>query len=254
LARGALRFAAALARVNKRLLRCHYQEPTMNSQSIFLACLWGVVCIASCCTAAECLAAEDAKPAEVKQQALAWLDEFAKEEVLFSQKDLEKLRAKVASMSDEEAAAWWKKSAQERELLDSEQWQETRDWLREFLKVQAIYSDEQIRYFQSEAFAKAVKSPRELKDIMAEITARRKALAAGARQSAQTRAQLVATIEAFTQEQVQARAARVAQTPPLPSVPAPAIVRQPEAPYNEPLVTSLDVARWSVLRSIFPRW
>ena len=217
----------------------------------WLSCILGVV---FCCASLECLADDDVKPAEAKKEALAWLDEFAKVEVLFSQDDLKKLRAKVAEMSDEEAAAWWKMSAEERELLESEQWQETRAWLREFLKVQAIYSDEQIRYFQSEAFAKAVQSPRELKEVMAEIAMRRKTLAAGAKQSAATRAQLVNTIEAFKQEQVQAREAALSRTPPLPSVPAPAIVRKPEAPYNEPLVTSLDVARWAVMRNFWPRW
>jgi DNA-binding FrmR family transcriptional regulator len=200
------------------------------------------------------LAADDPTPAGAKKQAVAWVDQFVKEEVLFSPKDLEKLQKKVAAMSDEEAATWWKESAAKRALLDSDDWKETRNWLREFLKVQAIYSDEQIRYFQSEAFEKAVESPRELKEVMAEIAARRRALASGARQSAEQRAMFASSIDHFREEQVRAREAAAAKVPQVPSVAPPAIVRQPVAPPNEPLVTSLDVARWAVLRSVFPRW
>lgn len=196
---------------------------------------------------------QDATP-DVKKQALAWLDDFEVDQVLFHPKDVEKLREKVSKMSPEEAAKWWDKTAEERKLFDSQEWKETRAWLKDFLKVQAIYSDEQIRYFQSEAFAKAKESPRALKDVMDELTRKHKELAAASKTSAELRKKIVASTEAYRHEQVQLREAALANSPqPMVATPAPVVPKQPQV-YYPPLIDSLDAARWSVLRSIYPRW
>ncbi|NQU24633.1 MAG: hypothetical protein HQ567_25400 [Candidatus Nealsonbacteria bacterium] len=190
-----------------------------------------------------------------KAQALKWIDRFATAQVLFSPGDVKRLREKVAKMTETEAAAWWTKSATHRELFDSEQWQETRKWLREFLKVQAIYSDEQVEYFQSEAFTKAEDSSRSLKEVMDEITAERQKLAAGSRSSAQMRQQQLDYRQAYLQDQVSAReaamkasAARSASRP-QPQTP---VVQRGERTPTPPLVSSLDVARWSTMRNLWP--
>ena len=188
-----------------------------------------------------------------KAQALVWIDDFASVQILFSPEDVEKLKTKVSEMSDEEAAKWWEQSQPHRELLDSDQWQETRAWLKEFLKVQAIYSDEEVRYFQSEAFAKAQESPLSLKEVMDSVTARRKKLAARAQRSAQTRQQLLAMGEAYRQQQVQLREAALKDRPD-PRPYNPVVVRLRPVRYNRPLVTSLDAARWTILRHLYPRW
>ena len=190
----------------------------------------------------------------VKQQALRWLDRFAVNQALFSEQDVQKLRNKVAGMSDEEAQKWWDDTAIRRELLDSPDWQETQQWLKEFLKVQAIYSDEHIRFFQSEAFTKAQESPRSLKEAMDEITALRRRFASGAKISEATRNQLLASQEAYRQQEVRAREAAVIQS--ASAAPAAGTIQRRDIPsrYNRPLVTSLDVARWTVLREVFPRW
>jgi len=203
------------------------------------------------------VAAEESNDGGAKAQALEWLDRFAAEQVLFSTRDVERFREKVAEMTEAEAAAWWERSASHRELFDSAAWQETRRWLREFLRVQAMYSDEQIEYFQSEAFAKAKHSSRSLQDVMDEITMKRKQLAAGHRSSEQIRQQQVDYFQAYRQEQVAAReAAMRAAAQQSASAPQPQkVVVTRENDYRPPpLVSALDVARWSVMRNFWPRW
>ena len=58
--------------------------------------------------------------------------------------DIERLRKEIKAKSPEEALEWWNKSAKIRATLESDEWGDTRKWLKEFLKVQAIYTDEQI--------------------------------------------------------------------------------------------------------------
>lgn len=52
------------------------------------------------------------------------------------------------------------------DVLDGPEWQETRKWLQGFLKVQAIYSDEEITEFRANA---AQSSLEELISILEEI-------------------------------------------------------------------------------------
>jgi hypothetical protein len=201
-------------------------------------------------------AADDSNAGGTKAQALKWIDRFAAEQVLFGAGDVERFREKVVKMTAAEAAAWWDKSASHRELFDSEDWQETRRWLQEFLKVQAIYSDEQVEYFQSEAFTKAEGSSRSLKDVMDEITTKRKRLAAEHRSFEQTRQQQLEYYQAYRQEQVATReaamraAAQQSASRPQPQKP---VVKREDPRRTPPLVSSLDVARWSVMRNFWPR-
>ena len=212
--------------------------------------------LAAPATAQSAPAADDSNDGIKKAQALKWIDRFAAEQVLFSTQDVERLREKVVKMTETEAAAWWNKSASHRKLFDSKDWQETRRWLREFLRVQAIYSDEQVAYFQSDAFAQAEESSRSLKEVMNEITAKRKQLAAGHRSSERVRQQQLEYSKAYRQEQVAAREAAMkasarrsasrqqSQSP---------VVQKKERYRTPPLVSSLDVARWSVMRNFWPR-
>lgn len=216
-----------------------------------LACLL----FAASATAQSAPAADDSNDGSKKAQALKWIDRFAAEQVLFSTQDVERFREKVVKMTETEAAAWWNKSASHRELFDSKDWQGTRQWLREFLRVQAIYSDEQLAYFQSDAFAQAEESSRSLKDVMDEITTERKRLAAGHRSSQRVRQQQLEYSQAYRQEQVAAReaamkaSARRSASRPQRQNP---VVKKKERHRTSPLVTSLDAARWSVMRNFWP--
>lgn len=192
-----------------------------------------------------------------KKEALTWLDDFASRQVLFHADDVKKLKAKVEAMSPEEAVLWWEEKAPQREALSSPEWLETERWLREFLRVQAIYSDDDIRAFQKEAVASTKESSESLEEILERVTQARLKLRAGSQSAAQARKAQVAAVEAFKRDQVQqrerARREAHAAAPARNVAPAP-VVKQQRTRYNEPLVDSLDVARWTVLREVFPRW
>lgn len=195
-----------------------------------------------------------ADAADDQQRALQWLDRFAQTQVLFHEEDMKKLRAKVAAMSPEEASQWWKERAANREMLEGPRWQDTQNWLREFLRVQARYSDEEIRDFQSDAFTKGRKSTQSLNDVLEKLIQYRQQFRAAAQGSAAIRQMELESNQAFRQEQVRQREARwhrpasqfnTVQPPPPPPRP---VVQHP------PLVDSLDVARWTVVNQLFPRW
>ena len=95
-------------------------------------------------------------------------------------------------------------------------------------------------------------------EVLDSVTKLRQRLVGGAQQSQQIRQMQVAANEAFRQQDVRQReeAARAARTRPAATFPTPAAPPPRERPgrVNEPLIDSLDVARWAVLRELFPRW
>lgn len=191
-----------------------------------------------------------------QKDAVTWLDNFARFQVLFNADDVKRLRERVAAMSPEEAAAWWERTAPQRQVLSSPQWRETESWLKKFLDVQAKYSDEEIRTFQSEAAAKAKESAASLQEVLDRVTKARQKLIAGRQAADETRQMQLAANEAYRQQEVRQRdeAARRAREQPAATFPTPPPPRQYPAGYNAPLIDSIDVARWTVLRDLFPRW
>lgn len=216
-----------------------------------------VVCLLLCAGPGFWLRACGAEPedAALKEKALAWLDEFAARQVLFHTEDVLKARGKVAAMSPEEAAAWWKEKAPQREALSSREWLETEKWLREFLKVQAVYSADEIRQMQTTAAEGAKESPQSLEQTLGRIIQARKNLASSSKSAAEMRKFQVEANEAYKRDQVRQRdqARRQARAASAPSVTPPPIVQKKKTRYNEPLIDSLDAARWSVIDSVFPR-
>lgn len=208
-----------------------------------------LVCSAAAGQAPQSTATDD------QRSALLWLDRFAKEQVLFHEEDVKKLRAKVAAMSPDEASRWWKEHAAHRDALDNPRWQETQNWLREFLRVQARYSDEEIRNFQSEAFAKGRESAESLSGVLEKLIQYRQQFRAAAQGSAAVQQLQLEANQAFRQEQVRQREARwnrpAAQFNSVQPAPPPPRTANPPPP---PLIDALDVARWTVLNQVFPRW
>lgn len=193
-------------------------------------------------------------PAEVKQTALKWLESFAQTQVLFHEEDMKRLKEKVAAMSPDEASKWWQERAANREFLDSPRWQETQNWLREFLRVQARYSDEEIRDFQSEAFSKGKESTLALNEVLEKLIQYRQQFRAAAQGSSAMRQLAVDANQAFRQDQVRQREARFHRpTAQFNTVQPPAPPPRPVVP-RPPLVDSMDVARWTVMNQFFPRW
>ncbi len=105
----------------------------------------------------------DAVNVQQRREALDWLDTHIGEQQLLKPDDFKALFKKVGSMSDAEVEEWLAETRQLRKALQSQAWRETRAWLREFLAVQAIYSDEEIDEFKTQA---ANMSPTELLDSM----------------------------------------------------------------------------------------
>ncbi|MCO6454368.1 MAG: hypothetical protein J5I93_03550 [Pirellulaceae bacterium] len=191
-----------------------------------------------------------------KKEALEWLDAFSRRQVLFHSDDVKKLRARVAAMSEEEAAAWWQESEPKRRVLASPEWAETESWLRQFLAVQAIYSDEEIRYFQSQAADQAKASASSLQEVLDRLTALRRRFTGRSQAAEQTRQLKLAANQAYRQADVRRReeSLRQASARPAATFPAPPPPRERPSRLHEPLVDSLDVARWTVLQQLFPRW
>jgi hypothetical protein len=186
-----------------------------------------------------------------KKQVLAWFDDYAEKQVLFHDDDIARLRKELADDTPEEAAKWWSKTTKIRASLDSKQWSDTREWLREFLKVQAIYSDEQIAEFQKEA-KEAVKkeSPKAFEEILADVESRRSNLRQASASDADLRKQKLSVVQAFHKEEAASRMeADRARAAARPATSAKQPV-QPRAPrYSRPpLVNSLDAARWGIMR------
>jgi hypothetical protein len=199
----------------------------------------------------------EAENEAIKKEALAWLDDFASRQVLFHADDVKKLKTRVEAMSPEEAATWWEEKAPQRKALSSPEWLETENWLRKFLDVQAIYSDDDIRQFQAEAATDAKESGESLEKILERVTQARLNLSAASASAAQVRRSQVAAVEAFRKDQVKQReAARRQARAPSPAAPVtqPPVTQRRRTRFSEPLVDSMDMARWTVLREIYPRW
>jgi hypothetical protein len=186
--------------------------------------------------------------------ALRWIDKFSKNQVLFSPEDVARLRKKVAEYNPEEAAAWLERTQEVRDALDNIEWKETNLWLSEFLRVQAIYSDEQLAEFRAEAKQTAQESPEKFQELLAEIEQARRKLARGARTDADKRRQQLDLVDAYRQEQVAAREAarKSAAERPAPSTANPAPAPRPKE-YREvrPLIESMDAARWTIMQSFW---
>ena len=198
--------------------------------------------------------------ADEKEMALAWLKQFRAVQVLFNDKDLARVEEKLLSSNTEQAQQWWERTAEVRAALDSERWQTTREALREFLRVQAIYSDEQLEEFRQELTTNVKESPQKFISMLLDIEARHQNLKRQHRQSEQLRKQTLAVNEHFVQQQFDARQAAARQAAQQAqaarrsgSSGSPPPRRRGYTP-PPPLVNSLDVARYGVMRSIFPRW
>ena len=137
-----------------------------------------------------------------QQKVLAWMDAYAKKQVLFCEEDIQRLRDDLAKDTPGEAKIWWEKTTDIREALDSLEWADTREWLREFLKVQAMVSDEQIAEFRKETKQTAQSgSTQDFTEILKEIERRRSRFRRRADKSREVRDEKLATVNAFRKDQ-----------------------------------------------------
>jgi hypothetical protein len=143
-----------------------------------------------------------------RQEVIQLLSDYSGDEWLLRPEDLQALIDKVRQMPDEEFVTWYRETRQVRDILRSPQWQETRQWLREFLAVQAIYSQEEIDEFRRDI---ARMSPSELVDVLRRIRRKHQSLIAMRASSERNRRQALASREeSIRQRQAADAAARAA--------------------------------------------
>lgn len=82
--------------------------------------------------------------AERRESTLLWLDTFLTESGLLEKEDIQKLREAVSQMSGTQLDQWLEETKPLREFVKSERWRETQRWLREYLRVQSAYSEEEL--------------------------------------------------------------------------------------------------------------
>ena len=192
--------------------------------------------------------------ADDKQKALAWLDDYSEVQVLFHDKDIKRVREKLEAATSAQATEWLEQTAEIRNALDNSEWKSTRNWLKEFLKVQAIYSDKQIEEFRQKVLEAAEKSPSKFKELLGDVETKRARLAKGAAASAAVRKQMLAMNEHYRQEMFEQREAarKTAATESASATTRTQTIRNYEG--APPLINSIDAARWSVMRNFWPRW
>ena len=196
-------------------------------------------------------------PKSPNHKAVVWLDRFAVEQVLFRDQDLAQIRKKMIEASPDTAQQWLDETAEVRRKLESPDWQQTRQWLSRFFKVQAIYTDKELDEFHQKVM---VATPAELGKIMEEIEARRSSLVSKASDAARLRQQMTEINQASKREQfAQRQAVRLAasQGADFGTTKSTKVNGKPSyatrSASRAPLVSSLGVARWAVFRSMWSR-
>ncbi|MBL7044672.1 MAG: hypothetical protein ISR77_38955 [Pirellulaceae bacterium] len=190
-----------------------------------------------------------------KRKMLDWLDRYQAVQVIFTEEHIQKLRANVAEMSKDELYQWLAQTAEVRAVLDSDEWKETREWYREFLRVQAIYNDEDIERSREKA---ANASPKELCEILLDIKRRRESLRW---MHAASEARRQSSLAIWDTRGQQATAVRDANRKAGYHVGQPAFghekatgeqsIRESRYHIPPPIITSREVARGAVWSSIF---
>ncbi len=111
--------------------------------------------------------------AQQRQEALQWLESYVGDEILLKPDDLSALIEKIRALPEDEFAQWYQETRRLRAILKSPEWEETRAWLREFLAVQAIYSDEELKEFKVDI---ARMSPAEVIKVLERIRRKHQSL------------------------------------------------------------------------------
>ena len=156
-------------------------------------------------------------PADIEQRrqaALQWLDDYLKDAVLMSPEDITKIHDAVARMSPSQLERWLKDTEQLREFVEDPSWQETKRWLREYLRIQAVYSDKEIQQLRDDIYRADAD---EMLAIMKRIQAKHDSLVWMHQASQQTRAAEVKNRTAHIAQQAaaasKARSASKANVP-----------------------------------------
>jgi hypothetical protein len=208
------------------------------------------------------------------REALDWLDRYLTTEVLFDRQDIARIREEVAEMSPDQLREWLDRTRQIRARLESPEWARTREFLRDFLSKQAMYSDEEIEEFRKNA---AEMSPEELTELLDRVEEKHASISGMFKASEEKRADSVesrrkameiekerrkAALDArdrYVKQQASAQssAARYASRSNKPlfgSTQSQAVRARPTYRPYAPLITSREVAHETVRRSVLGRY
>ncbi len=86
--------------------------------------------------------------AEVRVEALRWLDDYVSHQSLFADADLQELRRRLQTLPPAAIHRWLDQSSDLRERLVSDEWTAMDRWLGQFLAAQAIYSESELASFR----------------------------------------------------------------------------------------------------------
>ncbi len=187
--------------------------------------------------------------AERKEATRLWLDKYLTDSELMRTEDITKIREAVERMSPSQLERWLQSTEQLREYVESPQWQETKRWLKGFLRVQAIYSDAEIQQLRNDILNADAD---QMLAIMKRIQAKHESLVWMHQASEQTRAADVK--QRNTNVAQQAAAASRSRSSSTANVPlfgsGAAKGQKPSKGYQPPgpLINSRDVARATVWR------
>ena len=81
---------------------------------------------------------------------VSWMEQYVGNELLLNPEDLKSLIEQVRKMPDAEFEKWYQATDVLRQILRSEEWEQTDAWLRDHVQVQNVYSDDEIRDFRSQ--------------------------------------------------------------------------------------------------------
>jgi hypothetical protein len=196
------------------------------------------------------LADEKVSDDERLRETLDWLDKYMSDSQLAPPGAFEKVRAVVAQLTPSQLEQWLIQTRRLRQYIESPEWQETRQWLRGYLKVQAVYSEQEIQSFRQRLFNA---DPDELLAMLQQIQAKHESMVWMHQASTQSRSMDVQARNARVARQDAANAAAM-QAAAQRSAPlfgnamnAGAAARKPDSGYRVPgpLIDSMTVARWT---------
>ena len=120
--------------------------------SAAFATAWCAVPIAYGQPPAKTAADESLSSSQRRDETLKWLDKYLADSVLMSSEDSSKILNGVAQMTPSQLDQWLIHTQKLRDYVGAPEWQDTKKWLREFLRVQAIYSDKEIKKLRDDVF------------------------------------------------------------------------------------------------------
>lgn len=196
------------------------------------------------------LADEKVSDNERLRETLDWLDKYMADSDLAPPGGFEKVRAVVAQLTPSQLEQWLIHTRRLRQYIESPEWQDTKKWLRGYLKVQAVYSQEEIQAFRQRLFNA---NPDELLTMLQQIQAKHESMVWMHQAATQSRAMSVQARNAQVarQDSINAAAAQAAAARSAPlfgsGMNAGGAARKPDSGYRVPgpLIDSMTVARWA---------